>query len=175
MPRIARNIIPDIPYHIIHRGNNRQKIFFNDTDYRFFLSLLKEAKKKYKCKLYAYVLMPNHFHLILESPQISENLAKYIKLLAQKYSKHINKEHKRTGRQIGDVSLSPNLLINNELINDLTHNAILLVADLMRPKIWIGCIHNNPVCRKIGKSEDYFVALKPTKGLLVMTARWFSI
>ena len=41
--------------------------------------------------------MPNHIHLILESLQSSENLAKYIKLLAQKYSQHINKKHKRTG------------------------------------------------------------------------------
>ena len=97
MPRFARNIISDIPYHIIHRGNNRQKIFFDDRDYEYFLSLLEEARKKYGCRLYAYVLMPNHFHLLLESSQSSENLAKYIKLLAQKYSQHINKRHKRTG------------------------------------------------------------------------------
>ncbi len=97
MPRVARSIISDTPYHIIHRGNNRQKIFFCGDDYRYFLSLIKEAKEKYGCRLYAYVLMPNHIHLLLESPQSSENLAKYIKLLAQKYSQHINKAHKRTG------------------------------------------------------------------------------
>lgn len=97
MPRVARNTVSDIPYHIIHRGNNRQKIFFCDSDYKYFLSLLEEAKKKYRCRLYSYVLMPNHIHFILESPQSSENLAKYIKLLAQKYSQYINKKHKRTG------------------------------------------------------------------------------
>jgi len=97
MPRVARNIISDVPYHIIHRGNNRQKIFFGEGDYRYFLSLIEEAKKKYRCRLYSYVLMPNHVHFILESPQSSENLAKYIKLLAQKYSQYINKKHKRTG------------------------------------------------------------------------------
>lgn len=97
MPRVARNIITDIPYHIIHRGNNKQKIFFCDGNYRYFLSLMEEAKKKYKCRLYSYVLMPNHIHFIIESPQSSENLAKYIKLLAQKHSQYINKKHKRTG------------------------------------------------------------------------------
>jgi len=97
MPRVARNIISDIPYHVIHRGNNRQKIFFCDGDYRYFLSLIEEAKKKYGCRLYSYVLMPNHIHLLLESPKSSENLAKYIKLLAQKYSQRINKRYKRTG------------------------------------------------------------------------------
>ncbi len=58
---------------------------------------MEEAKKKYRCRLYSYVLMPNHMHFILESPQRAENLAKYIKLLAQKYSQYINKKHKRTG------------------------------------------------------------------------------
>jgi len=97
MPRVARSIISDTPYHIIHRGNNRQKIFFCEGDYRYFLSLLKEAKKKYNCKLFSYVLMPNHIHLILESSQSSGNLAKYVKLIAQKYAQYINKRYKRTG------------------------------------------------------------------------------
>ena len=97
MPRIARSVIADIPYHIIHRGNNRQKIFFCVGDYKYFLSLLEEAKKKYKCRLYSYVLMSNHIHLLLESPQVTENLAKYIKLIAQKYTQYINKIYKRTG------------------------------------------------------------------------------
>ncbi len=97
MPRIARNVVSDIPYHIIHRGNNRQKIFFCDDDYKYFLSLLKEARKEYRCKLYSYVLMPNHIHLLMESPRVSENLAKSIKLIAQKCTQYINKIHKRTG------------------------------------------------------------------------------
>lgn len=97
MPRIARNVIAGIPYHIIHRGNNRQKIFFRVDDYKYFLSLLEEAKKKHKCGLYSYVLMPNHIHLLLESLQSPENIAKYIKLIAQKYSQYINKIYKRTG------------------------------------------------------------------------------
>ncbi|MFH1479256.1 MAG: transposase [Candidatus Omnitrophota bacterium] len=97
MPRIARNVISDIPYHVIHRGNNRQKIFFCDGDYRYFVSLIEEAKKKYECKLYSYVLMPNHIHFLLEVYQNPEHLAKYIKLIAQKYTQYINRTHKRTG------------------------------------------------------------------------------
>lgn len=97
MPRVARSTIADIPYHIIHRGNNRQKIFFHDADYEYFLSLVKEAKEKYRCRLYSYVLMPNHIHFLLESSNNHENLAKYIKLIAQKYTQYINKNYKRTG------------------------------------------------------------------------------
>lgn len=97
MPRIARGIIADIPYHIIHRGNNRQKIFFCEDDYKYFLSLIEEARSKHSCRLYTYALMPNHIHFLLESSKIPENLAKYIKLIVQKYAQHINKIHKRTG------------------------------------------------------------------------------
>ena len=97
MSRTARDVICDIPYHIIHRGNNRQKIFFSKADYSYFLSLMNEAKKKYLCKVYSYVLMPNHVHLLLESSHESESLAKFIKLVAQKHTQYINKSQKRTG------------------------------------------------------------------------------
>lgn len=97
MPRVARDIVPDIPYHLIHRGNNRQRIFFSDADYDHFLSLMYEAKAKYPCKIYSYVLMPNHIHLLLESCQHSEYLAKFIKMIAQKYTQRINMSHERTG------------------------------------------------------------------------------
>ncbi len=45
MPRIARPLIAGIPYHIIHRGNNKQIIFFDDEDYSYFLELLGEGKE----------------------------------------------------------------------------------------------------------------------------------
>ena len=97
MPRVARNIIADIPYHIVHRGNNRQKIFFSESSYKYFLSLLREAKKKHPCKIYSYALMSSHIHLLLEAFKQAENLAKFMKLIAQKYAQFINKSHKRTG------------------------------------------------------------------------------
>ena len=96
MPRYARLTIANIPYHIIHRGNNKQAIFFCDDDYLFILDTIKEAKGKYECKLYAYCMMTNHFHLLIE-PLIKEHLALFIKLIAQKYTQYINRFHKRTG------------------------------------------------------------------------------
>ena len=96
MPRYARLTIANIPYHLIHRGNNKQAIFFGDDDYLFFLDTIKEAKGKYECKLYAYCVMTNHLHLLVE-PLIKEHLALFIKLIAQKYTQHINRFHKRTG------------------------------------------------------------------------------
>ena len=91
MPRVARNIISGIPYHIIHRGNNRQRIFFSDGDYRYFLCLIEEAKKKYGCRLYAYVLMPNHFHLLLKE-KVPNGISMFMQKLLTSHSKYYNKK-----------------------------------------------------------------------------------
>ena len=66
MPRARRITIPALPHHIIQRGNNRQAIFFADEDYRFYLQCLRQAKAKCACRIYAYVLMTNHVHLLVE-------------------------------------------------------------------------------------------------------------
>ncbi len=56
-------------YHIMARGNGRQKIFYTPRDYELFLKTLGEALERYDLRLLAYVLMPNHYHLYLETPQ----------------------------------------------------------------------------------------------------------
>ena len=96
MPRHARSIIANVPYHIIHRGNNKQTIFFSDDDCLSLLGIIREAKGKYRCKLYAYCMMSNHIHLLIE-PLIREHLALFLKLIAQKYAQHVNYFYKRTG------------------------------------------------------------------------------
>ena len=66
MPRARRITIPALPHDIIQRGNNRQAIFFDDEDYRLYLQCLRQAKDKCACRIYAYVLMTNHVHLLVE-------------------------------------------------------------------------------------------------------------
>ena len=56
-------------YNITSRGNGRQKIFISDYDYRQFLHYLLRGKEKYSFYLYAFVLMSNHYHLLLETTQ----------------------------------------------------------------------------------------------------------
>ena len=67
MPRRKRLQIAGLPTHIIQRGNNRQACFFADDDYQFFLYHLAQLAKRFRCALHAYVLMSNHFHLLLTS------------------------------------------------------------------------------------------------------------
>jgi putative transposase len=96
MARRRRLFIANIPYHVIQRGNNRNPIFFNDKDYLFFLKVLKEAKAKHPCFLYAYCLMPNHFHFILE-PLEKDNISFLMKFLGAKYVHYINRTYGRSG------------------------------------------------------------------------------
>jgi len=96
MSRKPRLFIANIPCHIIQRGNNRSPVFFSDEDYLFFLEVLREAKSKYPCLIYAYCLMTNHFHLLIE-PKEKENISLLMKLLGAKYARYINKTYRRTG------------------------------------------------------------------------------
>ena len=96
MPRHARCAISNIPYHIVHRGNNHQPIFKQDMDYHYFLGLVQDAKEKYPIKLYSYVLMSNHIHMLLES-HADGALPAFVKHIAQKYAQYVNRAFGRSG------------------------------------------------------------------------------
>ena len=76
MARPPRLSLPSYPHHVIQRGNNRQPIFLAPKDYEVFLDCLREAKRKCRARLYAYVLMTNHVHLLLE-PEQEGDLGRY--------------------------------------------------------------------------------------------------
>lgn len=82
-------------YHVTSRGNDRGDIFFSEADYRKFLSYLKEAKEKYGIVLHCYVLMTNHYHLLMETPEA--NHSKVMHYLNGSYTTYINVKRKRSG------------------------------------------------------------------------------
>ena len=96
MPRRARLAIADVPWHIIQRGNNRSACFYADDDYRFYLEVLNEQRKRWRCVIHAYVLMTNHVHLLL-TPDSSDGPAGLMKNLGQRYVQYINRTYQRTG------------------------------------------------------------------------------
>jgi len=96
MARLPRLTLPGYPHHVIQRGNNRQAIFANVTDYRVLLDLLEENAKKYDVAVHAYVLMSNHFHL-LATPQTTDGLPKMMQAVGRSYVRHFNNTHQRTG------------------------------------------------------------------------------
>jgi putative transposase len=64
MARIARVVVPDYPHHVIHRGNRRERVFFDDNDRRTYLEYLYEQAKRTGIEFWAYCLMDNHVHFI---------------------------------------------------------------------------------------------------------------
>lgn len=97
MPRGPRILLPDFPHHIIHRGHNRQVVFSEKNDYRYYLDNLKEWKEKLGCKIYAYCLMNNHVHLVVNPGSDTGNLARLMKRVAGRQTRYANKKEGRSG------------------------------------------------------------------------------
>ena len=96
MVRRARLAVAGIPWHIIHRGNNRSRCFFTSSDYSYYLATLTEQAMKFDCLIHAYVLMTNHIHLLI-TPAQSTSAALLMKNLAQRHTQFLNRRDKRTG------------------------------------------------------------------------------
>ena len=95
MARKPRVHFPGALYHVISRGNQRQDIFLDDKDLKTFLSYLSEYKARYPLHLYAYALMRNHFHLLLEVE--GTPLSKIMQSLLFRYTRYFNKRYGKVG------------------------------------------------------------------------------
>ena len=82
-------------YHITARGQNRERIYDDARDYADFVERLEEMTRRYGVELHAYVLMPNHYHLILRSPKANTSAA--MQWLNNGYGMWRNRRHGRTG------------------------------------------------------------------------------
>ena len=69
MPRQSRADEAGGIYHALNRGNRRQTIFHKDEDYEGFLRVLGEGLEKYPVELFSFVLMPNHWNLVLRTAE----------------------------------------------------------------------------------------------------------
>ncbi len=87
-------------YHVMARGNRREKIYADDDDRRFFLATLAEACGMTGWRVHAWVLMGNHYHLFIETPEA--NLVEGMKWLQNAYTRRFNVRHRKWGRLFGD-------------------------------------------------------------------------
>jgi putative transposase len=96
MARLPRFVMPGYPQHVIQRGNNRQQILFEEEDYWFIWDKLGVAAEKFQCDIHAYVLMPNHFHLLL-TPYLENGIGKLMQYVGRYYVQYFNGRHERRG------------------------------------------------------------------------------
>ena len=82
-------------YHVMNRGDRRERIFMDDADRQRFVEALGEVCAKTGWQVHAYVLMPNHFHVVVETPQ--PNLVAGMKWLLGTYTSRFNRRHKFFG------------------------------------------------------------------------------
>lgn len=95
MARPLRIQYPNAVYHVTCRGNERQDIFQDDEDRKRFLQILIQSINIYSIKLYSYVFMSNHFHLLLETPKA--NLSEFMRKFNITYTGYYNRRHDRVG------------------------------------------------------------------------------
>jgi putative transposase len=96
MGRRARLIVPGLPVHVVHRGNNRLTCFQQEGDYLVYRALLLQGSRQFKCAVHAYCLMGNHMHALLTPPDAS-GLAGFMHGTAQRYAYYYNRRYDRTG------------------------------------------------------------------------------
>ena len=96
MPRTARVAPRDYVYHVLTRGNNRQNIFKDEEDFTTYIEILKKYKERYQYKLYHYVLMTNHVHLVMEATE-GGALSQIMKGINLSYAQHYKDRYKHTG------------------------------------------------------------------------------
>lgn len=96
MARLGRYFAADQPLHVIQRGVNRSRIFFTRDDAVQFLGWLTDAAQRYGLAVHAYVLMPNHVHL-LASPNDADSLPRTMQSVGRRYVRYLNHRHQRSG------------------------------------------------------------------------------
>ena len=96
MARLPRLSLAGHPHHVIQRGNDRQAIVRDDRDRERLLGLWDEYSRSCRVAIHAYVLMDNHFHLLL-TPETAEGLPQMMQAVGRAYVRYFNLRHHRTG------------------------------------------------------------------------------
>ncbi|MEO8016964.1 MAG: transposase [Pseudomonadota bacterium] len=97
MPRRTRIAIAYFPHHIVQRGHRRADVFFSDLDRADYLNTLVECRSAMGLKVYAYCLMSNHVHLVVDPGADSSGISRLMKRLAGRHARRLNTIHGWSG------------------------------------------------------------------------------
>lgn len=128
MPKTMRIQFPGAVYHIYSRGNEKKIIFKSDNDRSRFMEILTRVKVKFPFELYAYTLMPNHYHMLLMTP--GGNIGQIMQALNSAYASFFNWKYKRVGH-LYQSNYKSILVDDNAYFMDLTRYIHLNPAELL--------------------------------------------
>ena len=131
MSRPLRIQYPGAWYHVMNRGRRREQVFRDQKDFEHFISLLQEAGNNWNCRIAAYCLMSNHYHLLLQTPDA--NISRIMRHINGVYTQHFNRRHRLDGPLFRG-----------------RYKSILVDADNYLLEL-IRYIHRNPLRAGIGK------------------------
>jgi putative transposase len=136
MPRIARVVVKDYPYHVTQRGNYRQCVFEDEEDFVRYKLWLQEYSQKHGLKIWAYCLMSNHVHFVCV-PLKDDSLSRTFHTLHMRYSQYFHHKKRLTGH------LWQGRFFSCALDNEHVYAAVKYVE-------------NNPVRAKVADSPDSY-------------------
>src|SRR6476469_7160072 len=96
MARLPRLTLLGLAHHVIQRGNNRELIFRTAADYQAVKLILADSARECGVAVHAYVLMPNHFHL-LATPKEEKTLPRMMQAVGRRYVRYFNNLYGRSG------------------------------------------------------------------------------
>ena len=136
MPRIRRQLSKSKVYHVMVRGNERKKIFLDDEDREKYLEILRVKNTEKTYMIYAYCLMDNHVHLLINEGR--DQITKILQRINVSYVYYFNKKYKRSGH-----------LFQDRFKSEAVENERYLLAVLRN-------IHNNPIKANVVQKPAQF-------------------
>ena len=96
MARLPRLVVPQALHHVIQRSHEGILLFRDNEDHTVFLNWLAQAAKQFQVAIHAYILMPDHFHLLL-TPSDEQGLSKFMQWIGRYYVPYFNRKYQRSG------------------------------------------------------------------------------
>jgi putative transposase len=140
MARPIRILYPGAIYHVTSRGNERKELFRDDADREVMQQKLAASRERYQVRLYAYVFMSNHLHLLVETPRA--NLSRFMQHFSTAYTIYYNRRHQRHGHLL-EGRFKARLVEGSRYLLHLTRYIHLNPVKVKRLRKW-------PIEQKIG-------------------------
>lgn len=151
MSRPLRIEYSDAWYHVMNRGRRSEKVFFDKDDYQAFIQVMIDSTKMWNLRISAYCLMPNHYHLLVQTPDA--NISRCMRHINGVYTQRFNSLHRSEGQLFRG-----------------RYKAILVSADDYLLRL-VRYIHRNPVKAGLAeKPEDY--PWSSHKAYLSISKKW---